>query len=807
MRRSAGPPFVVLGFVAVASLAGLTARAQVVRQITNPHHVAGGYQVGLGALDDAGTTVLAAYNEDPFGTNAQRASQLFKWSAAGTATQLTASLEGVSSVSVSDDGQWLAFLSRADLVGQNHDESAELYVMRSDGSQLAQLTNDPAPNAGDVLSAQIAGSANRVVFAANTNPVGGNPQHLIQLFAVNRDGTGLTQLTNLTESSPIADPPQISVSDDGQRFVYTTTAFEGVAISGNGTRIAHVSGDAGLTSSNWDGTGMVQLDTNVSLTVSLNDAGTFVYYAGPDADNFEIFQIKATGGTPRIRLTNTQPPLVNSAPIVAGGGGSIVFTVRGGAYPGFGNSDGGDELMLMDSTGGNLRQLTDSADSTRFYLTDPDLTPDGTRAVFYRWNDNGIYRIQTDGTQMTDLVHLIKPFDPGGLSISSDGSQVAFSTFDDLTGQNPDERQQIFRVGADGSGLLQLTPPSSDYPIHPLIPQNSSFVTFYDPLTVYRVDLDGANVAPMFTDTVFSGYPRVSANGEWYVYTSHLTTGSTTYDQVSRYSVATGVQRLTSDPFQLSRAPDVSADGQRIAYQSTSDPLGTNPDHTWQVFLLEPATGTLRQLTPASSSGLRVRISRDGSWIYFVSRDSVFEDVPGRPDEPYRVNVGTGVIERIGGLRLRGWSPNNYPVQTDASGAHAMFLGAADPVLENPDGDWEVFVVDFTTPPRIRVSAATPTVVSWDVEPAPVRYDVIRGNVANLGVGAGNAVDLGAVSCIENDSPDVDTVGDEDPLTPSSGQAFFYLYRGSQGLLAGPGSYGQGTAGRERVAGAGGCAP
>ena len=786
-----------------AVLAFHPAQAQVVRQIT--HHFHGGYQLGVGALDDAGAAVFAAYNEDPLGTNPQHAWQLFKWTAAGAATQLTAALEGSSSVSVSDDGQWLAFISRADLVGQNHDESAELYVMRSDGSQLVQRTSDPAPNAGDVLSAQIAGSGNRIVFSANTDPLGSNLNHLIQLFGVNRDGSGLAQLTSLTEFNALRFTPRIAVSDDGQRFLYTIQEFEGVAISGAGNRIARVSQYGFLSSENWDGTGTVQLDSGVGSIVSLNDTGSFVYYAAYDGDNYEIFQVRSNGSLPRIRLTNTQPPLSHRDVVVAGGGGRIAFTVTGGAYPGFSNPDGGLELMVMDSAGGNLHQLTSSPDSSWALLDAPDLTADGTRAAFHRY-PNAISRIQTNGTDMTDLIHLVSEFEFADLSISSDGSQVAFGTYDDLTGQNP-AGHAIFRVAADGSGVTQLTPQGFGFPSQPVIPPDSSMAVFYDGQTLYRVDLDGTNLQPLYTNShPIGGPPRASVNAASVVHMSTFTTSGQTVPQVFRYSTATGGQFLTSDLLYGSWYPDISADGQCIVYSSSSDPLGTNPNHEGCLFLLEPEAGTLRQLTPAGVGGSGPQFSVDGRWIYFASADPLFEQVPGQPYEPYRVNVATGVIERVGGLRVRSGSLE-YPVAPDATGAHAVYVGSVDPVLDNQDGDWELFFIDFSTAPKIRVSAATPTVVSWDVEPSPVRYDVIRGDVANLGFGAGSTVDLGTVACIENDSPDVDTVGDEDPIAPSPGQTFFYVHRGSQGILAGPGSYGQGTGGRERLAGAGGCSP
>ena len=55
--------------------------------------------------------------------------------------------------------------------------------------------------------------------------------------------------------------------------------------------------------------------------------------------------------------------------------------------------------------------------------------------------------------------------------------------------------------------------------------------------------------------------------------------------------------------------------------------------------------------------------------------------------------------------------------------------------------------------------------------------------------------------CIEDDSTDLGTAGHEDVVAPGPGQVLFFLYRGSQGVADGPGSYGSPDSG-ERVAGA-----
>ena len=116
------------------------------------------------------------------------------------------------------------------------------------------------------------------------------------------------------------------------------------------------------------------------------------------------------------------------------------------------------------------------------------------------------------------------------------------------------------------------------------------------------------------------------------------------------------------------------------------------------------------------------------------------------------------------------------------------------------------WVADFTQPATIRPGKSAPTLVTWDAEPAPRTYDVIRGDVDDLEA-AGGQVDLGTVVCLEDDSPDNDTARFEDSLQPSAGQVFFFLYRGSQGTFDGPGSWGRSSDGSERVAGASDCRP
>src|SRR5688572_16971528 len=70
------------------------------------------------ALTDDGGLAVATSTTDPLGTNPLHAHVITKWSLpSGVAAQLSSAIEGASEISVSDDGQWLAFVSSADLLG------------------------------------------------------------------------------------------------------------------------------------------------------------------------------------------------------------------------------------------------------------------------------------------------------------------------------------------------------------------------------------------------------------------------------------------------------------------------------------------------------------------------------------------------------------------------------------------------------------------------------------------------------------------------------------------------------------------
>ena len=413
-------------------------QAQVVTQLTDVKVSSiQGYSV-----NDAGTLVVAASHDDPLGTNLQHAAQVFQWSVPGLAvSQLTGLLKGTArSVSVTDDGQWITFISPADPLGQNHDASLELFLIMADGSNLSQLTNDPQLNARSVDSAIVSGSGNKVVFLADTDPVGGNPDNVTQLFVVDTTTLVITQLTSNADDETFY---RYSVSDDGQTVVFSlpdaTGANQIFKIDSDGQNLVQltsvigddyldpmISGDGSKITfhRDFDEVLIIGSDGSGQLTLadgrlpSITDDASMVYFSAEDRSqlesNLEIARIPATGGQAQ-QLTQTPPDVQNNYPVVSGDNTRVVFWASG-------------EIMVMNTNGTNPQTLGPIGGGVAGVFH-PDITPDGTRIVFASYSDPAavvfaddpdIFRVQADGSELFEVTQGANASRP---SVTADASR------------------------------------------------------------------------------------------------------------------------------------------------------------------------------------------------------------------------------------------------------------------------------------------------------------------------------------------------------------------------------------------------
>jgi Tol biopolymer transport system component len=780
----------------VVGLAASTVHAQTLRKVLEfPKEYAASISV-----DDAGTAVYAVSSTNQLGTNPGYLKQIVRWDpATGAGTQITNFEEGVESVSVSDDGTWLAFVSRADPLGTNHDESAEVFVMHPDGTGLAQLTSESfAPydllaTSRGVVAAVISGSGNRVAFVGRVDPLGTNPTYEPALFVIDRGGTNLRLLrpsvqvpTNTwfvrTAFARWADQPSFDISDDGSKVVYMTSAGIGginangtsnhtftstsgaqsVALSGNGNKIVYTLGVAPSPSVH-----VRSFDGNPGTIVGLGQGEQG--WITDDATLVTLYRPALAGNPAGVwRVASTGGPYALIAPDlktlgVSGDGSRIVAR--------------GAELYALDGTGANLRQLTTTSVSLDAF--DFALSSDGSAVSFQSSIDplgtNPAHDIEwfsynLDTGQFWQRTGAGAPLPSEESAVSPDDGSIFFLSSSDPAGQNSCAKPQLFRL-SPGGGTTQLTSCSDpspywrDYLAVRLDGAVAAFIAEVDfDIRTFAVRGDGTGRTDVGSGLI--SYPgSMSVAGTGPVTWVAFTTSNTTLEDGGLFRAkadGTTLQRITTSDNDY--APSISADGSVVAWYAGTSNL------VWR-----EATQTIEQIPSNDPDPFTPMVTQDGRWVFgnlqrFDVESGAYEFVRGGPPD------ATGAR----------WIPSERTVVTGSKTT--------------------LWLADVNAVPAFTVGKASPTVLSWDASPFSLQYDVIRGSIANLSI-AGSTVSLGPVSCLEDDSPDNHTNGYGDPVQPAPGQAFFYLYRGSVGFDAAAGSYGQGSGGKERVAGTGGCNP
>lgn len=251
-----------------------------------------------------------------------------------------------------------------------------------------------------------------------------------------------------------------------------------------------------------------------------------------------------------------------------------------------------------------------------------------------------------------------------GPSLSADGSRLAFYSASDLTGGNADRSFEVFVYERGSSQLRQISnEPGGQFAggnQTPGLSGDGSRIAFqhyavsgntanyqtqsYDlttntlstltPLGYFEasaISHDGKTIAVstgnlglrLFDTTTqtFSGVLMptpfdftLSGDGKRIVYEGFS-------QSVRLYDVATGTTTIVSPPGSgFNQRPVLSADGKSLAFTSTFDPLGQNPDHNAEVFRYDIASQTLVQITHTSGADASsVGLSADGSRIVFSS--------------------------------------------------------------------------------------------------------------------------------------------------------------------------------------------
>ena len=243
----------------------------------------------------------------------------------------------------------------------------------------------------------------------------------------------------------------------------------------------------------------------------------------------------------------------------------------------------------------------------------PVLTADGTQIAFI--TDNNDLALLELSSQQT-RTFAIGPLDPE-FAISADGNRVAFVSYrNDLVpgDRNPMYLRQVFVLDVPTGTIRQVSnlDGHSAYSVYGVaLSGNGRRIAWHeDWMNVTVFDLVSNQVVD-----VRQSYspPALNGDGTRMVYVAG---GGT---ELRLVDLASGGDRVIATADRGFGEARISADGSRVAFQSGSDLVGSNPDLDWEMFVLEIASGRLTQLTHGTGNygGFRPSISGNGRRIAF----------------------------------------------------------------------------------------------------------------------------------------------------------------------------------------------
>ena len=238
----------------------------------------------------------------------------------------------------------------------------------------------------------------------------------VEIYVMNADGTGLTNLTNNAAGDwiPVWSP--------------------------DGSQIAFASGRDGISTEiyvmNADGTSQTRLTSNSAgdWWPAWSPDGSQIAFESERDGNGEIY-VMNTDGTSQTRLTSN--PARDFSPAWSPDGSQIAFAS---------DRDGNDEIYVMNADGTGQTRLTNNPGRD----ISPAWSPDGFQIAF-EWERDGqfeVYVMNRDGTGQTNLTN--NPSGDHKPAWSPDGSHIAFHSY-------RDGQFEIYVMNADGTNQTRLT--------------------------------------------------------------------------------------------------------------------------------------------------------------------------------------------------------------------------------------------------------------------------------------------------------------------------------------------------------------
>jgi Tol biopolymer transport system component len=407
----------------------------------------------------------------------------------------------------------------------------------------------------------------------------------------------------------------------------------------------------------------------------------------------------------------------------------------------------------------------------------PSSNADGALIAFWSYADltgqnaDGNPEIFTYNTSTNTYKQVTQTLDPASNSspsMSADGTLIAFVSFANLTGQNPEGSQVIFLYDSTTSSFKQLTispvDPTTGFSqisFHPQISANGNRVVFSSnadltgenrnfatQLFLYEVSEQGFTQLTSTNGGFSNHFPSISADGRQVAFQRLEFTGQSAiflYDGGSGLTNLTGFAANDDLP-----RPSINAEGTRIAFAFRTDLTGGNPDGNAEVFLFNAASNSFAQVTnTVQPTNFQPSISADGSHVAFVSNGNLTGGNNDFNPEIFLYDITTSGFKQVTNSPGGGFG-NNAPF-LNSNGTRVAFTSDRDLTGGNPDGNQEIFSASCLPPPPTtftisgRVAAATGRpitkariIVSGTNLPTPLNYYTNRrGNYITVPLAPG----------------------------------------------------------------------
>lgn len=349
---------------------------------------------------------------------------------------------------------------------------------------------------------------------------------------------------------------------------------------------------------------------------------------------------------------------------------------------------------ITEGMTGDSESPSISGDGTRIaFESTVDITeenPDGTYQIF-------IYDVDTKQyTQVTDD----KKWGSVGPSINADGTKVAFVSGANVKGNNPEALNEIYIYDTDTGEFTQVTQEGQSFNPSinadgSLVAFTSNMDSNVEVSNIYIYEsLSGTSAR--ITDETNGGstHPKISASGEYVTFQSNSNIGGANPENKFDIYIISNISG-TAVPVTLSVngvgsiSPSINSDGRFVAFQSDENKDGENPHGNFNIYFHDSVEGKLTQITNEPEAGnAGASINADGTLIAFQSSGNFSGKNPEGNVEIFVYNTSGDVFIQI----TDGKTQTNTGAEISADGSLIVFVSEANSDGENSEGNNDIYL-------------------------------------------------------------------------------------------------------------------